>query len=64
MKVRLELNVTENGTFLNYWDSARGNDVVCEVKNGKLMLHTYDNDELVETEISLAEFIEKVKCVS
>jgi hypothetical protein len=54
MKVKLELNLLEDGRkFLNFWDSIQGNDVVAEVKDGKL----YVCNELV----SLSEYIEKVR---
>lgn len=53
MKYRLELNCPDDRKFLNYWDSIHGNDVVCEIIDGKLMLD--------ENEITLAEFIELVE---
>lgn len=54
MKHQLELNCLDDGRkFLNYWDAMHGNDVVCEIVDGKLMLE--------DEEISLQEFIERVE---
>ncbi len=54
MKIPLELNVTVNKTYLNFWDSQTGNDVIAEFKNGKLW-HT--SDDGVRTAISLEDYI-------
>jgi hypothetical protein len=53
MKHTLELNCPDDRKFLNYWDSISGNDVVCEIVDGKLMLN--------EEEITLAKFVELVE---
>jgi hypothetical protein len=59
MKFQLELNCVEDGrTFLNYWDAAHGNDVVCEVVDGRLLL---TQDEGKPKKITLSEFIEMVE---
>lgn len=69
VKVKLELILNENGvTFLNFWDSLKGQDVSCEVKDGKLFeqFHdqTEDKDEVIDEfgarEITLQQFIDKV----
>jgi hypothetical protein len=52
MKIPLELNVTDSGIYLNYWNSMSGDDVVCQIEDGKLI----END----IEISFAEFVTKV----
>ena len=53
-KINLELNVTINGrTWLNFWDAVHGNDVIAEVKDGKL----YAEDG---KEINMQEFTEEV----
>jgi hypothetical protein len=57
MKYELELNITDDGTFLNYWDSGHGNDVVVEVVNGELFLSASP----VAGRISLDKFIQMVK---
>lgn len=56
--VELELNVIGDGrAFLNFWDYKHGNDVVAELKDGKLIM----DFEGIEKEISLSDFIERVK---
>lgn len=58
LKVEIELHVVGDGrTFLNFWNWKNGEDVVAEVKEGKLFM---DIDE-VETEVSLQKFIDDVK---
>lgn len=59
-KHKIELNIVGDGRiFLNYWDWAHGNDVVCEFRDGKLLKCLPDDDS--EQEISFAEFVESVK---
>lgn len=58
LKVELELHVVGDGrTYLNFWNWKTGEDVISEVKNGKLYM---DINE-VETEVSLQQFIDEVK---
>jgi hypothetical protein len=53
LKINLELHqVGEGRTFLNYWNARNGDDVACEVVDGRLIHEG--------TEITLAEFIDKV----
>ena len=53
-KYNLELNFPGDGRiFLNFWDWAHGNDVVCEVKDGKLIRDG-------EFEIDFNQFLEDV----
>ena len=75
LKVEIELHVVGDGrTFLNFWNWKNGDDVIAELKNGKLYLHEYKDDEdgkddmkdedyenYTETEVSLDEFVNKVK---
>lgn len=62
MKIELELNIPDDRTFLNFWNSYNGDDVVCQVIDGKLMLSQYnENGDLLDKEISLTEFLEMVK---
>jgi len=52
-KHNLELNWPGDGRlFLNFWDWAHGNDVACEVVEGKLMLEG--------KEITFQEYIQLV----
>lgn len=63
-KIKIELVVNENGiTFLNYWDNLNGNDVCCEIKDGKLFEQTFvgNDHDLVQKEITLQDFVNKVK---
>jgi len=58
LKIELELHVVGDGrTYLNFWNWKTGEDVISEVKNGKLYM---DINE-VETEVSLQQFIDEVK---
>jgi hypothetical protein len=54
MKIKLELNFCETGTFLNYWDSLNGNDFCCKVQGNELET---DDRKL----ISIGKFITIVK---
>ncbi len=57
LKVEVEINVVGDGrTFLNFWNWQNGDDVIVELKNGKL----FQGDEK-KTEITLEEFINQVK---
>lgn len=62
MKIQIELNLPGNGQFLNYWNNINGDDVVCEIVDGKLLTIGYDEkgDELPRTEITVSQFVEKV----
>lgn len=63
MKINLELNIPDDRTFLNFWNWYNGDDVVCRVDHGKLLLTQRDsnNDLLPEREITIGEFIEMVR---
>ncbi len=57
LKVELELHVVGDGrTYLNFWNWKNGEDIIAELKNGKL----FQGDEK-EVEVSLDEFINQVK---
>lgn len=64
-KHELELNIIGDGReFLNFWDWAHGNDVICQITaEGKLMLIIYDeaSSELPTKEITFPEFLQLVK---
>lgn len=58
LKIGLELHVVGDGrTFLNYWDAVNGDDVIAEVKQGKLYMDIDDE----EKEVSLQYFIDSTK---
>lgn len=59
MKYQIELNCIDGQKFLNYWDSIHGNDVVCAIVDGKLIL---DDDNAKE--ITIDEFIDLVEQTS
>jgi hypothetical protein len=62
MKVPIELNMPDTRMFLNFWNWDNGDDVVCEIKDGKLILIKYDQDgKVLEREITLQEFCEMVR---
>lgn len=57
-KIDIELNFVGDGRlFLNFWNYMNGEDVIAEVKDGKLFVDIND----VETEVSLQQFIDDVK---
>lgn len=54
LKIEIELHFVGDGrTFLNFWNWLDGNDVIAEMKEGKL----YED----EKEISLQEFTDKIR---
>ena len=70
----IELKFVDNRVYLNYWDMIKGNDVCCQIKDGKLYRFVYtpkevedsevdgiDIDALAQKEISLSRFVELVK---
>lgn len=62
-KTKIELlHVGDGRTFLNYWDFNRGNDVCCELINGRLWQsqHGDDGEEKPPIQISLKQFVDKV----
>ena len=63
MKAKIELNFPDERIFLNYWNALDGDDVICEIVNGKLMLSQRDEEanELPAKEITIIEFIEMVR---
>lgn len=53
MKISIELHIVGDGRrFLNYWDYKNGNDVIVEIRSGKLFRK--------RTEVSVEKFIERV----
>jgi hypothetical protein len=57
MKVQLELVINDDGRrFLNFWNHENGDDVCCEILDGKLIS---DNGEGGET--TMLAFIERVE---
>lgn len=58
LKVEIELHVVGDGrTFLNFWNYENGEDVIAEVKDGKLYMDVNE----VETEVTLQMFIDSIK---
>ena len=58
LKINLELHVVGDGrTFLNFWNYINGEDVIAEIKDGKL----YMDINQTETEVTLQKFIDDVK---
>ncbi len=56
-KIKIELIVDDTGnSYLNYWNWWNGEDVVCEVKDGKIIDDNGDGKE-----ITIQEFIDRVK---
>lgn len=63
MKAQIEINFPDQRIFLNYWNALDGDDVICEIVNGKLMLtqRDFEGNELRAIEITIVEFIEMVR---
>jgi hypothetical protein len=74
-EIPLELKFVDDRIFLNYWDS-NGNDICCQIIDGKIKVYRYtpmevelleggdvpdSYDPLEQTEITLIQFIERVK---
>lgn len=58
LKINIELHAVGDGrTFLNFWDYKHGDDVVAEIKYGKLFIDV----DGVETEITLQKFVDDIK---
>jgi hypothetical protein len=55
-KIELELVISDDKKFINYWDYLHGNDVCCRIIDNKLILM---GDE--EKEIALEEFIKLIE---
>lgn len=63
MTFDLELKIVKkvNGDediYLNFWNSLKGQDVVCKIVDNKLYLVDFDQDE---PEITLKDFIDKIR---
>lgn len=66
MRVEFELIVNENPDgrkFLNYWDYLKGDDICCEIIDGKLFKSEYDDDGniLPKKEISFPDYIKLIE---
>ncbi len=63
MKANIELNMPDERTFLNFWNAVNGEDIVCEIIDGKLMLNQYDEKsvDLPSKEITFIEFADMVR---
>lgn len=58
LKIGLELHVVGDGRrFLNCWDAINGDDVIAEIKEGKLYMNIND----VEKEVTFQQFVDLVK---
>lgn len=60
MKIDIEVNIVGDRTFINFWDYMHGNDVITELKDGKLYQYQLKNDEAINQEITFQEYIDKV----
>lgn len=62
MKVNVEINKPDDRIFVNFWNYYNGDDVVCQLVDGKLMLTQMDEEgnDLPAKEISFAEFCQMV----
>lgn len=59
LKIDLELHVVGDGrTYLNFWNHTNGEDVIAEVKQGKLFM---DIEGKEDVEVSLQQFIDYCK---
>lgn len=65
LKIDLELHVVGDGrVFINFWNHINGDDVITELRDGKLYRIQYEGEDgktETETEVSLEKFVEEVK---
>jgi hypothetical protein len=66
MNAKLEYIHHESPTgrkFLNYWDPACGNDICCQIIDGKLFKYEWDDEgnALPDRELSFIEFLNLVE---
>lgn len=61
MKIVLQLNVTDEADYLNFWDARHGEDVICKIVGDQLLLIEYDGEMRTETPITLAEWVRQLK---
>lgn len=58
LKIDIELHIVGDGrTYLNFWNHTNGEDVIAEVKRGKLFMDVEEE----EIEVSLQQFIDYCK---
>lgn len=58
MKVNIELNITDDVIYLNYWDWKHGDDVIGKIqKDGSIIL----KEDGAISKINMFEFVELVK---
>lgn len=62
MKIEIEINKPDDRIFVNFWNWYNGDDVVCQLRDEKLMLTQRDEEgnDLPEKEISFTEFCQMV----
>jgi len=63
MKAQIELNMPDDRIFLNFWNAINGDDVICEIIDGRLMLAQCDDklNDLPAKEITFIEFVDMVR---
>lgn len=47
----LELKLVDDRVYLTFWDMLNGNDVACEIKQGKLHKFVYSAKEIEDDEV-------------
>ena len=62
MKIQIEINRVDGRTYLNFWDSGTGQDLIAELVDGQLYLHLGEEDydpidveDFINRAIKLAE---------
>lgn len=50
-KYGVELNFVDDRIYLNYWDYMHGDDICCQLINGKLFKFVYTPMEVEQTEV-------------
>jgi hypothetical protein len=64
MKAKVEIHInSDDEIFLNYWDNIYGNDVICQIINGKIIHNNIDVCNFIHEnkEITMMDFIKMVQ---
>jgi len=69
-KVNCELLFRERRVYFTFWDNVTGQDIACQVKDGKIMEFVHKDEDAQEVddpmeqkEITFDQFIAKVKLI-
>ena len=62
LKINIDYHIVGDGRkFLNFWNYHDGNDIICEIKDKKLMFRQYLKNGLKLKEITIFEFLRLIE---